>query len=237
MPPKTKQTQKQLQTVIVNIASAAIKKKRKRKSRAKPKTKSNLAGSKSNLAGSVQTIARQEAIQGGLPPFIRTQMPVASNIKTDEIIFQLGDVSRQLQNLQQKQQNSTGSLMATEIAKQEAIQGSVFQEPDKPVELQSADKPLPTISEEPAELPRVKKGRRTNIQIAAARQTSAELAADQLLGDKSFGLEGSSQFSEPAVGFPSTPDTLSRSSASEDTAPLFGKGRLTPSSRSEGSNF
>ena len=82
MPPK--QQQKQKQTVIVNIGDKVVKRKRKRK--AKPRRK----------APSVESIAYQEAVQGGLPLFIRTQMPTASNVQTDKVLFQLADVTKQL---------------------------------------------------------------------------------------------------------------------------------------------
>ena len=114
MPPK--QEQKQKQTVIVNIGDKVVKRKRKRKT--KPKKKPT-----------VQSIAYQEAIQGGLPPFIRTQMPTANNVQTDRVLFQLADVTKQLDQLQERQKHATGNLMAGQaaIARQEAEQGSVVQ--------------------------------------------------------------------------------------------------------------
>ena len=114
MPPK--QEQKQKQTVIVNIGDKVVKRKRKRKT--KPKKKPT-----------VQSIAYQEAVQGGLPPFIRTQMPTASNVQTDKVLFQLADVTSQLNQLQERQKHATGNLMAGQaaIAREEGAQGSVVQ--------------------------------------------------------------------------------------------------------------
>ena len=115
MPPK--QEQKQKQTVIVNIGDKVVK---KRKRKQKPKKRK---------ASTVQSIAYQEAIQGGLPPFIRTQMPTANNVQTDKVLFQLADVTKQLDQLQERQKHATGNLMAGQaaIAREEAEQGSVVQ--------------------------------------------------------------------------------------------------------------
>ena len=114
MPPKQEQTQKQ--TVVINLGDKVIK---KRKRKAKPKKRK---------ASTVQSIAYQEAVQGGLPPFIRTQMPTASNVQTDKVLFQLADVTKQLDQLQERQKHATGNLSGqAAIARQEAEQGSVVQ--------------------------------------------------------------------------------------------------------------
>ena len=117
MPPKQEQTQKQ--TVVINLGDKVVKKrKRKTKPKTKPKKKPK-----------VQSIAYQEAVQGGLPPFIRTQMPTASNVQTDRVLFQLADVTKQLETLQERQKHATGNLMAGQaaIAREEGAQGSVVQ--------------------------------------------------------------------------------------------------------------
>ena len=116
MPPK--QQQKQKQTVIVNIGDKVVKRKRKKKT--KPRRK----------APTVESIAYQEAVQGSLPPFIRTQMPTASNVQTDKVLFQLADVTAQLNQLQERQRHATGNLMAGQaaIARKEKEQKSALGE-------------------------------------------------------------------------------------------------------------
>ena len=136
MPPK--QQQKQKQTVIVNIGDKIVKRKRKRK--AKPRRKA---------PSSVESIAYQEAIQGELPLFIRTQMPTASNVQTDKVLFQLADVTKQLNQLQERQRHATGNLMAGQRAAER--------------EEQQAEQPLSTVPELGA--PRGRRKQRSDIGV------------------------------------------------------------------------
>jgi hypothetical protein len=175
MPPK--QTQKQKQTVIVNIGSTVIKRKRKKRT-TKPKSKRQSV---------VTTLAYQEAVQGSLPPFIRTAYPVTTNIKQDQTEFQLASVTEQLKNLQNKQLHVTGNLMSAEkaIARDEAAQGSIVELP--------APSLAPPVEASPAAAPKTR-ARRTKIEMTEAfgmmeedkpkpkskRQTKAEQVANMM---------------------------------------------------------
>lgn len=171
MPPKStqKQKQKQKQTVIVNIGDKLLVKKRKRKPRKK---------------------AASSMPQPPPPPpandFARVIYQAQAMRPPDNLAVQLNSVTKQLEELQNKQLNKTGNLMAAAaaIARAEGEQGSVLGEAPAP--------------ETPAPAPATpaKKGRRSKAEVIEAeamgfedktkrpyvkKQTKAEQAAEILL--------------------------------------------------------
>ena len=167
MPPKSTQKQKQKQTVIVNIGDRIVKRKRR-----KPRKK-----------------AEASAPSGSFPPppppandFARVIYQAQAMRPPDNLAVQLNAVTKQLEELQNKQLNRTGNLMAAAaaIARAEGEQGSVLAE---------APAPAPAT-------PAKKKGRRTKEEVLEAeamgfedktrrpyvkKQTRAEQAAEILL--------------------------------------------------------
>jgi hypothetical protein len=167
MPPKSTQKQKQKQTVIVNIGDRIVKRKRR-----KPRKK-----------------AEASAPSGSFPPppppandFARVIYQAQAMRPPDNLAVQLNAVTQQLEELQNKQLNRTGNLMAAAaaIARAEGEQGSVLAE---------APAPAPAT-------PAKKKGRRTKEEVLEAeamgfedktrrpyvkKQTRAEQAAEILL--------------------------------------------------------
>jgi hypothetical protein len=166
MPPKQKQKQKQKQSqsVVINIGDKLVK-KRKRKPRKKA-----------------------EASSASLPPpppsndFARVIYQAQAMRPPDNLAVQLNAVTKQLEELQNKQLHKTGNLMAAAaaIARAEGEQGSVLGEVPAPA---------------PA-TPAKKKGRRTKEEVLEAeamgfedktkrpyvkKQTRAEEAAALLL--------------------------------------------------------
>jgi len=164
MPPKSTQKQKQKQTVIVNIGDKLLVKKRKRKAR------------------------KKAAPSGSFPPpppsndFARVIYQAQAMRPPDNLAVQLNAVTKQLEELQNKQLHKTGNLMAAAaaIARAEGEQGSVLGEVPAPA---------------PA-TPAKKKGRRTKEEVLEAeamgfedktkrpyvkKQTRAEEAAALLL--------------------------------------------------------
>ena len=169
MPPKSTQKQKQKQTVIVNIGDKLLVKKRKRKPRKK---------------------AASSMPQPPPPPpandFARVIYQAQAMRPPDNLAVQLNSVTKQLEELQNKQLNKTGNLMAAAaaIARAEGEQGSVLGEAPAP--------------ETPAPAPATpaKKGRRSKAEVIEAeamgfedktkrpyvkKQTKAEQAAEILL--------------------------------------------------------
>ena len=167
MPPKSTQKQKQKQTVIVNIGDRIVKRKRR-----KPRKKA--------------------APSGSLPPpppsndFARVIYQAQAMRPPDNLAVQLNAVTKQLEELQNKQLHKTGNLMAAAaaIARAEGEQGSVL-----------GDVPAPEPAPAPAS-PAKKKGRRTKEEVLEAeamgfedktkrpyvkKQTRAEEAAALLL--------------------------------------------------------
>ena len=167
MPPKSTQKQKQKQTVIVNIGDRIVKRKRR-----KPRKKA--------------------APSGSLPPpppsndFARVIYQAQAMRPPDNLAVQLNAVTKQLEELQNKQLHKTGNLMAAAaaIARAEGEQGSVV-----------GDVPAPEPAPAPAS-PAKKKGRRTKEEVLEAeamgfedktkrpyvkKQTRAEEAAALLL--------------------------------------------------------
>ena len=116
MPPKSTQKQKQRQTVIVNIGDKLLAKKRKRR---KP---------------------RKAAPSASLPPpppsndFARVIYQAQAMRPPDNLAVQLNAVTKQLEELQNKQLHKTGNLMAATaaIARAEGEQGSVLGEAPAP---------------------------------------------------------------------------------------------------------
>ena len=167
MPPKSTQKQKQKQTVIVNIGDRIVKRKRR-----KPRKKAAPSGSLSPPPPSndfARVIYQAQAMR---PP--------------DNLAVQLNAVTKQLEELQNKQLHKTGNLMAAAaaIARAEGEQGSVV-----------GDVPAPEPAPAPAS-PAKKKGRRTKEEVLEAeamgfedktkrpyvkKQTRAEEAAALLL--------------------------------------------------------
>ena len=164
MPPKSTQKQKQKQTVIVNIGDRIVKRKRR-----KPRKKA--------------------APSGSLPPpppsndFARVIYQAQAMRPPDNLAVQLNAVTKQLEELQNKQLHKTGNLMAAAaaIARAEGEQGSVLGEVPDPA---------------PAPASPAKKGRRKKEEVLEAqamgfedktkrpyvkKQTRAEEAAALLL--------------------------------------------------------
>ena len=114
----TKQKQKQKQTVIVNIGSNVVKKRKR-----KPKKKKSAAGSS------------RSSMPPPPPPSMDLRQvlyPPQPQIRGDDnLAIQLNSVTKQLQDLQDKQQHRTANLMAgaRAIAREEGAQGSVMEEP------------------------------------------------------------------------------------------------------------
>ena len=116
MPPKESQTQKQKQTVIVNIGDKVVKKKRKRKPRKKAAPRAPPPPPPSPFAP--QDFARV---------IFQPQPPLRPD---DNLAVQLNSVTKQLNELQEKQKNRTGNLMAGQKAMEREAQQFGDPEPD-----------------------------------------------------------------------------------------------------------
>ena len=167
MPPKSTQKQKQKQTVIVNIGDRIVKRRRR-----KPRKK-----------------AEASSMLPPPPPandFARVIYQAQAMRPPDNLAVQLNAVTKQLEELQNKQLHKTGNLMAAAaaIARAEGEQGSVL-----------AEAPAPAPEPAPAS-PAKKKGRRTKEEVLESeamgfedktkrpyvkKQTRAEEAAALLL--------------------------------------------------------
>ena len=100
MPPKS-QKQKQKQTVIVNIGDKIVRRRRrKRVGKAKPRP--------------------PDAGQAPRPQFVQTLYPVVNPIQSEQLQFNLSNINKQLQTLQDKQLNATANLMSGRAAIQRA---------------------------------------------------------------------------------------------------------------------
>jgi hypothetical protein len=174
MPPKESQKQKQKQTVIVNIGDKLlVKKKKKRKPRKKAAPR-----------------APPPPPPAPFPPqdFARVIFQPQPPLRPDEnLAVQLNSVTKQLNDLQEKQKHRTGNLMAG----QRAVEREAQQLGDPEPEPEPAAAPAPA----PAS-PAKKKGRRTKEEVLEAqamgfedktkrpyvkKQTRAEEAAALLL--------------------------------------------------------
>ena len=146
MPPKSTQKQKQKQTVIVNIGDRIVKRKR-RKARKKAAPSTSLPPPPPPSNDFARVIYQAQAMR---PP--------------DNLAVQLNAVTKQLEELQNKQLNRTGNLMAAAaaIARAEGEQGAVLGEVPPP-------EPAP-----PA--PAKRKGRRTKQQIQDDEEAAAAAA-------------------------------------------------------------
>jgi hypothetical protein len=153
MPPK--QSQKQKQTVIVNIGSSVVK-KRKRKPR---KKKASGGSSRMPPPPPPPPTPFNDLRQVLYPP----QPPMRAD---DNLAVQLNSVTKQLQDLQDKQQNRTANLMAgaRAIAREEGAQGSVMEETEMPLaepkakakrkaKLRVVEQPEPVASPRPVSQP------------------------------------------------------------------------------------
>lgn len=169
MPPKESQKQKQKQTVIVNIGDKVVKKKRKRKPRKKAAPRAPPPPPPSPFAP--QDFARV---------IFQPQPPLRPD---DNLAVQLNAVTKQLNELQEKQKNRTGNLMAGQKAMEREAQQ--FGDPEPEPEPQPAPPATPS-----------KKGRRKKEEVLEAqamgledktrrpyvkKQTKAEEAAALLL--------------------------------------------------------
>lgn len=116
------QKQKQKQTVIVNIGSV-VGKKRKRKPR-----KKKASGGSSRMPPPPPPTPFTDLRQVLYPP----QPPMRVD---DNLAVQLNSVTKQLQDLQDKQQNRTANLMAgaRAIAREEGAQGAVMESQELPL--------------------------------------------------------------------------------------------------------
>ena len=116
------QKQKQKQTVIVNIGSV-VGKKRKRKPR-----KKKASGGSSRMPPPPPPTPFTDLRQVLYPP----QPPMRVD---DNLAVQLNSVTKQLQDLQDKQQNRTANLMAgaRAIAREEGAQGAVMETQELPL--------------------------------------------------------------------------------------------------------
>ena len=169
MPPKESQTQKQKQTVIVNIGDKVVKKKRKRKPRKKAAPRAPPPPPPSPFAP--QDFARV---------IFQPQPPLRPD---DNLAVQLNSVTKQLNELQEKQKNRTGNLMSGQKAMEREAQQ--LGDPESEPEPQPAPPATPS-----------KKGRRKKEEVLEAqamgfedktkrpyvkKQTKAEEAAAILL--------------------------------------------------------
>ena len=118
MPPKESQTQKQKQTVIVNIGDKVVKKKRKRKPRKKAAPRAPPPPPPSPFAP--QDFARV---------IFQPQPPLRPD---DNLAVQLNSVTKQLNELQEKQKNRTGNLMAGQRAMERKAEQPMATEEEKP---------------------------------------------------------------------------------------------------------
>ena len=147
MPPKQTQKQKQKQTVIVNIGSTVVKKRKR-----KPRKKKSAAGSS------------RSSMPPPPPPSMDLRQvlyPPQPQIRGDDnLAIQLNSVTKQLQDLQDKQQHRTANLMAgaRAIAREEGAQGSVMEE----------------VSQAPAPASPSKKGRRKKEEVLEAQAMGLE---------------------------------------------------------------
>ena len=176
MPPK--QTQKQKQTVIVNIGSTVVKKRKR-----KPRKKKSAAGSS------------RSSMPPPPPPSMDLRQvlyPPQPQIRGDDnLAIQLNSVTKQLQDLQDKQQHRTANLMAgaRAIAREEGAQGSVMeevapqQEEESPLKKKAARRTKQQIQDDEdaaaaalasGEVPKPKR-------VYVKKQTKAEEAAAILL--------------------------------------------------------
>ena len=168
MPPKESQKQKQSQSVIVNILDKVVKKKRKRKPRKKAAPRAPPPPPPSPFAP--QDFARV---------IFQPQPPLRPD---DNLAVQLNSVTKQLNELQEKQKNRTGNL----IAGQRAVER----------EAQQLGDPESDPEPQPAPASPAKKGRRKKEEVLEAqamgfedkikrpyvkKQTKAEEAAAILL--------------------------------------------------------
>jgi len=116
MPPKESQKQKQKQTVIVNIGDKVVKKKRKRKPRKKAAPRTPPPPPPSPFVP--HDFARV---------IFQPQPPLRPD---DNLAVQLNAVTKQLNELQEKQKNRTGNLMAGQKAMEREAQQFGDPEPD-----------------------------------------------------------------------------------------------------------
>ena len=164
MPPKSTQKQKQKQTVIVNIGDKLLVKKRKRKAR------------------------KKAAPSGSFPPpppsndFARVIYQAQAMRPPDNLAVQLNAVTKQLEELQNKQLHKTGNLMAAAaaIARAEGEQGSVLGEVPAPAPATPAKKKGRRIKEEVLEAEAMGFEDKTK-RPYVKKQTRAEEAAALLL--------------------------------------------------------
>ena len=147
MPPKESQTQKQKQTVIVNIGDKVVKKKRKRKPRKKAAPRAPPPPPPSPFAP--QDFARV---------IFQPQPPLRPD---DNLAVQLNSVTKQLNELQEKQKNRTGNLMAGQRAVEREAQQLGDPEPDPD--------PQPAPPATPS-----KKGRRKKEEVLEAQAMGVE---------------------------------------------------------------
>lgn len=214
MPPK--QSQKQKQTVIVNIGSRVVK-KRKRKPR-----KKKASGGSSRMPPPPPPTPPTDLRQVLYPP----QPPMRVD---DNLAVQLNSVTKQLQDLQDKQQNRTANLMAgaRAIAREEGAQGSVMEEQELPLaepkakakrksKLKVVEQPEPVASPRPVSQPEpvaslspepsVSRGRKTRSDKGKSRGQLMRSASQEALrhGHK---LVAVSTTQMPTILGGNTPDT------------------------------
>lgn len=125
-----KQKQKQKQTVIVNIGDkVARRRRRKRVGKAKPRP--------------------PDAPQAPRPQFVQTLYPVSNPIQSEQLQFNLANINKQLQTLQDKQLNATANLMSGIKA--------IEREEKTLVEMETQSKPAPAPARGRDETKRKKK--------------------------------------------------------------------------------
>ena len=135
MPPKESQKQKQKQTVIVNIGDKLLVKKKKRK----PKKKA------------APRAPPRAPPPAPFPPqdFARVIFQPQPPLRPDEnLAVQLNSVTKQLQQLQEKQKHRTGNLMAGQKAMEREAQQLGDPEPEpEPEPEPAAAEPEPAAAE------------------------------------------------------------------------------------------
>ena len=167
MPPKESQKQKQKQTVIVNIGDKVVKKKRKRKPRKKAAPRAPPPPPPSPYFP--QDFARV---------IFQPQPPLRPD---DNLAVQLNSVTKQLNELQEKQKNRTGNLMAGQKAAEREAQQFGDPEPETEPQPEPQPDPEPAGAEELIATPEAKAKRRGRPPGSKNRPKETLAAAEEEL--------------------------------------------------------
>lgn len=194
-----KQKQKQKQTVIVNIGDKVVRRRRrKRVGKAKPRP--------------------PDAPQAPRPQFVQTLYPVVNPIQSEQLQFNLANINKQLQTLQDKQLNATANLMSGRAAIQRA-EDEQAQVPELGTPESESEFFDPLFDEPKRAKPKGRPKGSTKAVAQQKLQLGAEAAAGIMLGSLSSGLEGTSVFSEPSNP-PATPSSFASIGTTREVASL-----------------